>query len=149
MVYLLTFHVAIRQAGGAGANSAVDQNAEIVKEIIAENGYRNMKVIKIYAEIDKDLVREKLRNKLTSPCGKSVPALTEKDIDDSVRIVAQMGLEPYLKAMDEHPDFDIIIGGRAYDPAPYAAFCLHNGFTDLGEYSTQPWSLSHVFDQLR
>ena len=63
-----------------------------------------------------------------------MPALTEKDIDDSVRIVAQMGLEPYLKAMDEHPDFDIIIGGRAYDPAPYAAFCLHNGFTDIGEY---------------
>ena len=40
--------------------------------------------------------------------------------------------EPYVKAMDENPDFDIIIGGRAYDPAPYAAFCLHHGFNDVG-----------------
>jgi hypothetical protein len=34
--------------------------------------------------------------------------------------------------MLDHPDFDIIIGGRAYDPAPYAAFAIHHGFKDLG-----------------
>lgn len=27
--------------------------------------------------------------------------------------------------MDSHPDFDVIIGGRAYDPAPYVAYSLY------------------------
>jgi hypothetical protein len=33
-----------------------------------------------------------------------------------------MGPEPILDAMHQHPDFDILIAGRAYDPAPYIAF---------------------------
>ena len=33
--------------------------------------------------------------------------------------------------MLDHPDFDIIIGGRAYGSAPYAAFCIYHGFKDL------------------
>lgn len=33
-----------------------------------------------------------------------------------------MGPEPLLSAMHAHPDFNIMIAGRAYDPAPYIAF---------------------------
>ena len=33
-----------------------------------------------------------------------------------------MGPEPFLDAMVANPDFDVIIGGRAYDPSPYVAF---------------------------
>lgn len=36
-----------------------------------------------------------------------------------------MGYEPFLDAMNANPDFDVIIGGRAYDPSPYAAYCVH------------------------
>lgn len=122
----------IGSIGGDGENAHVDKAAEIIAETVKKNGYRPLKVIKIYSEIPKDLVRQKLKDGLIDPCGGGVPDLTEKDIDDSTRIVAQMGLEPYLKAMRENPDFDIIIGGRAYDPAPYAAFCVYNGFEDLG-----------------
>ncbi|KIX08895.1 uncharacterized protein Z518_03552 [Rhinocladiella mackenziei CBS 650.93] len=121
----------IGSAGGSGSNAFVDMSTQIVKEIIKENGYRPMKVISIYAEIPKDLVRQKLKDNLVSPCGHSVPELLENDIDAATNIVAQMGLEPYVKAMNENPDFDIIIGGRAYDPAPYAAFCIHHGFNDM------------------
>lgn len=55
-----------------------------------------------------------------------------------------MGHEPYLKVLQDHPDvrdsyfitshnpdvvqqIDIIIGGRSYDPAPYAAFSYLHG----------------------
>lgn len=39
-----------------------------------------------------------------------------------------MGYEPILTAMQDYPDFDIAIIGRAYDPAPYAAFsCFKSG----------------------
>jgi len=37
-----------------------------------------------------------------------------------------MGMEPYLKMLEtENPD--IIVAGRSYDPAPFAAWCVHNG----------------------
>lgn len=62
-----------------------------------------------------------------------MPQLTEHEITTSTRIVAQMGLEPFLKAMQDNPGFDIIVGGRAFDPSPYAAFCLYHGFEDMGE----------------
>lgn len=39
-----------------------------------------------------------------------------------------MGPEPYIRAMAAHPDFDIIIGGRSYDPAPYVAFSAYHAF---------------------
>lgn len=48
-----------------------------------------------------------------------------------------MGPEPYLKAIERCPDYDVILGGRAYDPSPYVAFanaCLkgsHPGYSKL------------------
>ena len=70
-----------------------------------------MKVIGIYSEISKDLVRQKLADDLISPCGGGVPELTEHDISTAAQIVAQMGHEPYVKAMEENLDLDVIIGG--------------------------------------
>lgn len=58
--------------------------------------------------------------------------MTGHDISSATRIVAQMGQEPYIKAMEENPDFDVIIGGRAYDPSPYAAYCSYKGFKNQG-----------------
>jgi hypothetical protein len=124
--------ILIGSAGGDGADAHVDLFVEIIAEIIAKNSYRTLKVISIYSEIPKDLVHKKLEGNAIIPCGRAVPQLLPHDIDSATRIVAQMGLEPYLKAMTKNPDFDIIIGGRAYDPAPYAAFCLYHGFKDLG-----------------
>jgi len=37
-----------------------------------------------------------------------------------------MGMEPYLKIL-ESSDPDIIVAGRSYDPAPFAAWCVRNG----------------------
>lgn len=124
----------IGSIGGDGENAHVDKAAEIIAEAVKKFGLRPLKVIKIYSEIPKDFVRQKLSDGLVEPCGGGVPQLTEDDIASSTRIVAQMGLEPYLKAMRENPDFDIIIGGRAYDPSPYAAFCVFHGFYNLGTY---------------
>lgn len=124
--------VLIGSAGGDGANDHVDLFVDIIHDIVSNNNFRPLNVISIYAEIDKEVIREKHRAGLISPCGRAVPLLLENDIETATRIVAQMGLEPYVKAMEENPDFDIIIGGRAYDPSPYAAFCVYKGFTNLG-----------------
>jgi hypothetical protein len=107
-----------------GENAHFDKAAEIITEAVKRNVFRTLKVLKIYSEIPKDVVRQKLNDGLISPCGGGVSELNENDIDSSTRVVAQIGLEPYLKAMRENPEFGIIFGGRAYDPAPYAAFCI-------------------------
>jgi hypothetical protein len=51
-----------------------------------------------------------------------------------------MGPEPLLDAMLAHPDFSIMIAGRAYDPAPYiafAAFASHTTFNDTMSLEAQ------------
>jgi len=135
--HLYNIPVLIGSAGGDGENALVDMCVQLVHEAVTTNRLRPMKVISIYSDISKDLVRQKFKDDLITPCGEAVPDLTEHDIATSTRIVAQMGLEPYLHAMQNNPGFDIIIGGRAFDPSPYAAFCCYHGFEDMGKFFFQ------------
>lgn len=115
------YHVPILlgSAGGDGSDDHVQFFLQIVTELIQQKGYRSMNVITINSEIDKLFIKEKFAKREIVPCSRAVPELTVKDIDEATRIVGQMGLEPYVQAMSDHPDFDIIIGGRSYDPAMY------------------------------
>lgn len=119
-------------SGGDGSNAGVDLLVNIIKETIKCQGYRDMKVLSIYSQIDKSEVRNKYEAGMIRPCGQAVPDLKVQDIEDATKIVAQMGMEPWLEAMKGHPDFDIIVGGRTYDPTPYAAFCVWKGLTNMG-----------------
>lgn len=110
----------------------MDLLVDIIKETIKREGYRAMKVLSIYSQIDKSVVRSKYDAGMIRPCGKAVPELKVQDIDDATKIVAQMGMEPWLEAMNEYPDFDVIVGGRTYDPTPYAAFCAWKGLKNMG-----------------
>jgi hypothetical protein len=122
--------VLIGSAAGDGADHHVDEFVEIIENYSKEKGYK-LKVIKIYASIDRGVIHKALDDGKILPCG-TVPAMTHEDIDSPQRIVAQMGIEPYLDAMYAHPDFDIIVGGRAYDPAPFAAYAVYKGIENLG-----------------
>lgn len=125
--------VIIGSAGGDGANAHVDDFIDIIDGIVAGRGYRSLKIIRIYAGIPKEAVEEALDSSPARivPCGGGVPPLTRSEIGAATRIVAQMGMEPFLDAMHKHPDDDMTIAGRAYDPAPYAALCYYHGFKDL------------------
>jgi hypothetical protein len=83
------------------------------------------KTLSLFSGIDKAIITERLREGRVSGCGVCVPPLTEMDIEESPRVVAQVGHEPFVDAMDARPDFDVIVGGRAYDPSPYVAYCVH------------------------
>jgi hypothetical protein len=116
--------VYIGSAGGPGINQHVDWMVDIIREIAAKNGYR-FKVAAIYADVDHALVHRRLDEARTASCASS-PPLTHDDIDATTHIVAQMGAEPFLEAMKEG-DVDIIVAGRAYDPAPFAALGMLHG----------------------
>jgi len=83
-------------------------------------------VAKIYSEFDKDVVCESIAKGKIGPCG-PVPPLTVADVEASTVVVGQMGAEPYVEALSAEEPVDIILGGRAYDPAPFAAVCLKRG----------------------
>ena len=126
MVALISFKVPliIGSAGGDGTDAHVDEIVHIVEEIHEEFvNFPQLKTVAVYSEVSKALVRRRLKDGHIQGCGSSVPDLAEEDIESSTVIVGQMGPEPLLDAMVANPDFDLLIAGRCYDPAPYVAFC--------------------------
>ncbi|KAK8025829.1 hypothetical protein PG990_003652 [Apiospora arundinis] len=123
------FHVPLifSSAGGDGSDEHVKEISQIIEEIVSEKGneHYRFKVLAIFAGINKAVVLDRLRAGSITGCGKFVPPLTEADIENATTIVSQLGPEPFLDAMAADPDFDIIVGGRAYDPAPYVAYAAH------------------------
>jgi hypothetical protein len=116
----------ISSAGGDGTNAHVDAFLDIIGEVAAHEGYR-LKVAAIYADIDKAEITRKIGAGRVAPCG-PVPELNASEVAAATCIVAQMGAEPYLKVLDQHGDVDVIVSGRSYDPAPFAAVGLREGF---------------------
>ncbi|RSL65584.1 hypothetical protein CEP53_003630 [Fusarium sp. AF-6] len=114
-------------AGGDGTDEHVKEIGEIIEEIAAEEGNKdyNIKTISLFSGIDKSIILKRHEQGRVTGCGICVPPATEEEINASVRVVAQMGPEPFIDAMEANPDFDVIIGGRAYDPSPYVAYCTY------------------------
>ncbi|MFO8056181.1 MAG: acyclic terpene utilization AtuA family protein [bacterium] len=111
-------------AGGAGGNLHVMAVALLIRRIAEREGM-SFRMAIIPAEVDKGLVKSRLFEGRTEPLGPA-PELTSETIDRSVRIVAQMGVEPYMRALEEGAE--VIVGGRASDPAMFAALPLVMGF---------------------
>ena len=130
-VYHHKVKLIIGSAGGDGSDWHVDQFVDMVNEYCTEKGY-SLKLAKIYASVPKDVVRAALKKGEITSCTAAVPELKSGDIDDAVTIVAQMGHEPYVDVLEKHPDVDVIIGGRTYDPSTYAAWCLYQGIQNWG-----------------
>jgi hypothetical protein len=129
----------ISSAGGPGIDRHVDEMIEIIGGIAAENGYR-FKIAAIYANVARDVIHARLDAGRTIPCSSS-GELTHAAIDGAAAIVAQMGAEPFARVLNEHPDVDIIVSGRAYDPAPHAGFCMRRGI-DPGVY----WHMGKIIE---
>jgi hypothetical protein len=124
--------VIIGSAGGSGGRVHIEWTLDIIREIFREEGLRPVKTAVIWADIPKPLVLESLRAGKVLPLGDTVPPLTEESLSETTAIVAQMGVEPVLKALREGAA--LIICGRAYDPAPFAAVGMYYGFDPALSY---------------
>lgn len=116
--------VSIGSAGGSGAKSHLDWNLEIIEEIIEEQGL-DLKVVVINSEFDKNFLLDKFHKGHITPLYPT-PALTLEDLNASTKIVGQMGVEPFIKAFEMGAD--VVLAGRAYDPAVFAALPIMKGF---------------------
>lgn len=116
--------VIIGSAGGAGAKPHLDWTMEIINEIIEEEGYF-FKTAIIKADIEKDYILNKMATDDVEPLG-PVPDLTKNNLEITNSVVGQMGVEPIIQALNEGAQ--LIIAGRAYDPAAFAAYPIALGY---------------------
>jgi len=119
--------VCIGTAGGSGGEPHLQWNREIVEEIARENDLHFTLAV-IHAEQPKETIKRELAAGRVIPLGTS-PALTNEIIDETTRIVAQMGVEPFIAA--RKGGADVILAGRAYDPAVFSALAVAEGY-DMG-----------------
>ncbi|KAJ5315141.1 hypothetical protein N7476_005448 [Penicillium atrosanguineum] len=123
----------ISSAGGDGSDAHTDEFLDIIRDILKasdSSDQHSLKVLSIYSETSREWLLQHLEAGRVSGCGPCVPVLTVQDVDATPTIVGQIGPEPMLQAMAAHPDFDILVAGRAYDPSPYVAFCALHSFKE-------------------
>lgn len=131
----------------AGAKPHVDKTVEIIKEIARENGF-SIKLAIVPADVEKSRLKEYLRNGKIRDF-EHPENLTSKAIDQSRNVVAQMGIEPLIDALNTGAD--VIVAGRSYDPALIAALPIMHGFDkglaihmgkilECGAYAAEPQS---------
>lgn len=116
----------IGTAGGAGSSEHVAWLKDIMLEIAKEQKL-SFKLGTVYSDVTKEYVLDKL------DCGKIIDMSPEfpanrKLIEESSRIVSQIGIAPIIKLLDEKAD--VIICGRACDTAIYAAPCIYEGYDE-------------------
>ncbi len=114
----------IGSAGVAGADLHLAITVQVIREIAEELGI-HFRMAVIHAEIDKEYVKSKLREGKVTPLG-PVPELTAEEVDASIRIVGQMGIEPFVRALESGAQ--VIVAGRANDPSMFAALPFLKNF---------------------
>ena len=119
--------VCIGTAGGSGGEPHVRWNREIIEEIAKENNL-SFKLAVIHSELPKDMIKTAF-NAGKIHTAKPAPPLSTELLDETTRIVAQMGVEPFIKAYEGGAD--VILAGRAYDPAVFSGIAVANGY-DMG-----------------
>jgi hypothetical protein len=115
--------ILVGTAGQAGGDLNVDWTVDIVLEVARQNGY-TPKIAVLKSEQEKAVIKDRNAAGAVRP----LPPLGDLDdatIDECDHIVALMGPEPFMAALNAGAD--IIIGGRASDAAVIAAYALWRG----------------------
>jgi hypothetical protein len=113
----------------AGGNRQLEKVLGWVDEL-AKEAKIELRIAVISGELDKEYLKGKIRTgsqiRRLVNIDRLPEYLSEEDIDKSEHIVAQMGPEPIVKALDL--DVDGVITGRALDIALHMAVPLKAGF---------------------
>ena len=107
----------VGSAGFGGGAPHVAGIVEMVRRIASEDKL-SLRCAVIQSEMNRQLVLDALRDGRIEPMT-GVPDLTEEDVSESERIVAQMGTGPLIAALRQ--GVDLVIAGRSCDAAIFAA----------------------------
>lgn len=116
--------------GTAGADIHLQPYLDLINQIARDNK-TSLKIAVISGEVDKEYLRGKIRDgaqvKRLFETPRLPPLLSIEDVDRAERIQAQMGAEPIIKALEQFPDIDGVITGRALDVGVHMAYPLIRG----------------------
>ena len=98
----------------------------IIEEIFRAGSLPEVDTCVIWADIPDDVILKHMERGEVTPLDAKVPKLDAARLEETTGVVAQMGVEPIVKALEGGAR--IIIAGRAYDPAPFAAVGIFHGF---------------------
>lgn len=118
-----TIPIMIGSCGQAGGNSGLNWTRDIALEIAREHNL-TPKIALLYSEQDKAILKAKNANGKIKPLP-PLGALDDATIDSCEHIVAAMGPEPYIAALQAGAD--IILGGRTTDTAVLSCYALMKG----------------------
>ena len=110
-------------AGGSGSKKHVEWLLSIIDEI-SEKHSLTYKMCVIYSDVSQEYMQAKFGEGKIKPMGSL--ELSENSIQESNRIVAQLSIDPVIKALDDNAD--VIICGRLCDTAIYAAPAIRAGY---------------------
>jgi hypothetical protein len=114
----------IGSAGLAGARPHVAWANEILHEITREDGL-HFRLAVIHSDQDKAYLRSAQNDGRVTPFP-GAPPLTLDAIDRCGPLVAQMGTDPYIEALNGGAE--VILAGRSCDSAIFASYCIWKGF---------------------
>jgi len=113
----------IGSAGGGGGEPHLAFMRALIDDIAAERGLR-FRMAQIHAEPPRARLREAVRAGRVRPLG-PIPQLEVQTVDEAVRVVAMMGVEPLQRALGDGAQ--VVLAGRASDAALFAALPLMRG----------------------
>jgi len=122
----------VGSASDSGTDRGVNQYAEIIRGLAQRHELAPFTLATIYSEVSRDEVARRLRH------GTRIAGLDGRaDLAPDVlartdRLVAVMGVEPLVHALDQGAD--IVIAGRSSDSCIFAAPAIRAGFPEAAAY---------------
>lgn len=122
----------VGSASDTGTDRGVDQYARIIRDLAKAHHLPPFRLATIHAELRPEDVLRRLEagQRILGLDGR--PDLTRDVLKQTSRIVAVMGAEPIIRALDLGAD--VIIAGRSSDSVLFAAPAIRAGFPEAAAY---------------
>ncbi|MDR2758051.1 MAG: DUF1446 domain-containing protein [Spirochaetaceae bacterium] len=113
----------VGSCGTCGTDNMVDESGDIVEEIFREEGFHG-KIAKVYSRQTPEVLKKKWDEGKIHPLD-GAPEITRETFDECSNIVAVIGAEPFIHAMNNGAN--VVLAGRATDTAIIAAMPIEKG----------------------
>lgn len=127
----------IGSAADTGTDNGVRKFADMIRSLAKKHRLAPFRMATIFSQQDLSQLRARVEAGVWSDGLDGRAPLTVDDIDETTNAVAVMGVEPLVAALQAGAD--VIIAGRACDPALFAAPLIHAGY---------PWDIAYFSGKL-